>query len=59
MFQAEHNNINYGLGFRHLSEIIGVYETFAEIKYDSAVYSFTNFLDLIKRRTVLELHLDQ
>ncbi|CAH1394070.1 unnamed protein product [Nezara viridula] len=57
--QAEHNNINYGLGFRHLSEIIGVYETFAEIKYDTAVYSFSNFLDLIKRRTVLELHLDQ
>lgn len=56
--QVEHNEVNYGLGLHHKSEGFGVYETFGEVLYDGASYTATCYIDLVQRRTQLDIHLD-
>lgn len=57
--QVEHNNIKYVLIMRHFYQRNVLIETYGEVQYNLTSYTISNYIDLVKHKAQIELHLDK
>ncbi|XP_075219817.1 apolipoprotein lipid transfer particle isoform X2 [Lycorma delicatula] len=57
--QVEHNSIKYVLIMRHFYKRNILIETYGEVQYNSSSYILSNYIDIIKHKAEIELHLDK